>query len=252
MSGSRKRPLAGLAAFGVVLLIAASPSAQNDATHELRRAQMVEVIRDHWRRVGTEAVAPEISAAVEAAMRAVPRHEFVPNELRGAAYADRPLPIGYGQTISQPFIVAFMSDLLNVKPGDVVLEIGTGSGYQAAVLAELGTRVYTIEIVPELGLQAGARLSRLRYLGVTTRIGDGYFGWKENAPFDGIVVTAAATHIPPPLVQQLKPGGRMVIPVGSPFLVQQLLLITKNEDGSVQTRQLLPVQFVPITRQRGG
>lgn len=252
MSGSRKRPLAGLAAFGVVLLIAASPSAQNEATHELRRAQMVEVIRDHWRHVGTEAVAPEISAAVEAAMRAVPRHEFVPNELRGAAYADRPLPIGYGQAISQPFIVAFMSDLLNVKPGDVVLEIGTGSGYQAAVLAELGTRVYTIEIVPELGLQAGARLSRLRYLGVTTRIGDGYFGWKENAPFDGIVVTAAATHIPPPLVQQLKPGGRMVIPVGSPFLVQQLLLITKNEDGSVQTRQLLPVQFVPITRQRGG
>ncbi len=252
MFGGWKRPLAGFAAFGVVLLIAASPSAQNDATHELRRAQMVEVIRAHWRHVGTEVVAPEISVAVEAAMRAVPRHEFVPNELRGAAYADRPLPIGYGQAISQPFIVAFMSDLLNVKPGDVVLEIGTGSGYQAAVLAELGTRVYTIEIVPELGLQAGARLNRLRYLGVTTRIGDGYFGWKENAPFDGIVVTAAATHIPPPLVQQLKPGGRMVIPVGSPFLVQQLLLITKNEDGRVQTRQLLPVRFVPITRQRGG
>ena len=250
MFGHWNRPLAGLAAFGIVLLITASPSAQNDAAHEVLRAQMVEVIRAHWRFVGTDVVAPEISGAVEAAMRAVPRHEFVPDDLRGAAYSDQPLPIGFGQTISQPFIVALMSELLDVDPGAVVLEIGTGSGYQAAVLAELGMRVYSIEIVPELGRQAGDRLKRLSYLDVTTRVGDGYFGWLENAPFDGIVVTAAATHIPPPLVRQLKPGGRMVIPVGSPFLVQQLLLVTKNEDGRVQTRQLLPVRFVPLTRQR--
>ena len=149
-----KRRLAGIAAFGMVPLLAASPSAPNDATHQLRRAQMVEVIRAHWRHVGTAVAAPEMSAAVEAAMLAVPRHEFVPNLLRGAVYADRPLPISYGQTISQPFIVAFLSDLLNIKPGDAALKIGTGSGYQAAVLAELSMRVYSIEIVPEPGRQA--------------------------------------------------------------------------------------------------
>ena len=211
------------------------------------RAAMVEVIREHARRGYSRALASEISAPVMGAMARVPRHEFVPDDLRGAAYHDRPLPIGYGQTISQPYIVALMTDLLDLAPGDVALELGTGSGYQAAVLAELGVKVYTIEIVPELGRQAAARLRRLGYDNAVARVGDGYYGWEEHAPFDGVVVTAAASHVPPPLVRQLKPGGRMVIPVGSQFMVQQLVLVTKNDDGTVQTRQLLPVSFVPLT-----
>jgi protein-L-isoaspartate(D-aspartate) O-methyltransferase len=179
----------------------------------------------------------------------VPRHEFVPEDLRGEAYADGPLPIGYGQTISQPFIVALMTDLLRVGPDDTVLEVGTGSGYQAAVLAHLVRRVYTIEIVPDLAESATARLRRLGYgRVVTTRTGDGYYGWEEAAPFDAIVVTAASSHIPPSLIRQLKPGGRMVIPVGAPFALQHLVLIERNAtDGRVTTRQVLPVSFVPLT-----
>jgi protein-L-isoaspartate(D-aspartate) O-methyltransferase len=174
----------------------------------------------------------------------------VPEALRALAYEDRPLPIGYGQTISQPYIVALMTDLLEPTAGDRVLEIGTGSGYQAAVLAELGLEVYSIEIVPELGDEAAARLDRLGYDKVATRVGDGYDGWPERAPFDGLVVTAAAGHVPPPLIEQLKPGGRMVIPVGEPFRVQRLVLITKAADGSLRSRQLLPVRFVPLTGRR--
>jgi protein-L-isoaspartate(D-aspartate) O-methyltransferase len=177
----------------------------------------------------------------------VPRHEFVPERLRRQAYANRPLPIGYGQTISQPYIVALMTDLVEPGADDRVLEIGTGSGYQAAVLATLVGEVYTIEIIEPLGLAARARLERLGYDNVEVRLGDGYYGWPERAPFDAIVVTAAASHVPPPLIQQLKPGGRMVIPVGSRFLVQQLVLVTKDADGRVTTRQLLPVRFVPLT-----
>jgi protein-L-isoaspartate(D-aspartate) O-methyltransferase len=188
---------------------------------------------------------------VLAVLGRVPRHEFVPAALRGRAYENRPLPIGYGQTISQPYIVALMTDLLEVKAGDAVLEVGTGSGYQAAVLAELGARVYSVEIVPELQRRAGALLARLGYANVEVRGGDGYDGWPEHAPFDAIVVTAAASHIPPPLVQQLAPGGRMVIPVGAPFMVQQLTLVSKTAAGQVQTRQLLPVAFVPLTREPG-
>ncbi len=214
------------------------------------RAAMVEVIRDHARRGYSRALGSEIVAPVLAAMARVPRHEFVPDDLRGAAYHDRPLPIGYGQTISQPYIVALMTDLLELAPGDVVFELGTGSGYQAAVLAELGVEVYTMEIVPELGRQAAARLRRLGYDNAVARVGDGYYGWEEHAPFDGVVVTAAASHVPPPLVRQLKPGGRMVIPVGPQFMVQQLVLVPKNDDGTVQTRQLLPVRFVPLTGRR--
>jgi protein-L-isoaspartate(D-aspartate) O-methyltransferase len=171
----------------------------------------------------------------------------VPEGVRPQAYADRPLPIGYGQTISQPFIVALMTDLLRVGPNDVVLEIGTGSGYQAAVLARLAREVHTIEIIPPLAEAAAQRLQRLGYANVATRLGDGYYGWREAAPFDANIVTAAASQIPPPLIQQLKPGGRMVIPVGAPFALQHLVLVDLDGDGKVRTRQLLPVKFVPLT-----
>lgn len=185
------------------------------------------------------------------AMRTVPREEFVPAGLRWAAYADRPLPIGYGQTISQPYIVGLMTELLLLEPGARVLEIGTGSGYQAAVLAEIVDEVFTIEIVEPLGLQAEARLSAMGYTNVQTQIGDGYYGWPDQSPFDAIIVTAAASHIPPPLVNQLKPGGRMIIPVGSVMQVQQLLLVQKDSQGRVTQRSILPVRFVPLTRGQG-
>jgi protein-L-isoaspartate(D-aspartate) O-methyltransferase len=182
------------------------------------------------------------------ALRAVPRHEFVPRELRDAAYLNQPLPIGHGQTISQPYIVALMTQLLELDPGDRTLEIGTGSGYQAAVLAEIVDSVFTIEIIEPLATSAWARLRRLGYAAVRAKHGDGYFGWPEHGPFDGIVVTAAATHIPPPLVEQLAVGGRMVIPVGPPFRTQQLMLLEKRTDGSVAQRSVAPVAFVPFTR----
>ena len=181
------------------------------------------------------------------AIDTVPRHELVPAAQVRYAYLNRPLPIGYGQTISQPYIVALMTDLLEPEANDVVLEIGTGSGYQAAVLAELVKTVYSIEIIEPLAERAAADLKRLDYANVVTRLGDGYYGWTEHAPFDGIVVTAAASHVPPPLVQQLKPGGRMVIPVGSTFMTQQLLLVQKTEDDRVVTRQIGAVRFVPLT-----
>ena len=186
--------------------------------------------------------------AVLDAMRRTPRHAFVPAEVRNYAYTDRPLPIGFGQTISQPFIVALMTELVDADPRDRVLEIGTGSGYQAAVLAEIAGEVYSIEIVPALGERAAETLKALGYANVETRVGDGYYGWPEHAPYDGIVVTAAASHIPPPLVAQLAPGGRMVIPIGGPFATQQLMLVEKRPDGTLTTRQLLPVSFVPLTR----
>jgi len=181
------------------------------------------------------------------AMRNVPRHWFVPENQQRAAYDDRPLRIGYGQTISQPYIVALMTQLLRLKTNDKVLEIGTGSGYQAAVLNELTPNVFTIEIIKELGRAAADRLKTRGYTGVGTRIGDGYYGWKEKGPFDAIIVTAASTHIPPPLIAQLKPGGRMVIPVGAAFRVQQLLLVTKDEKGRTTSRVITAVRFVPLT-----
>ncbi|MEN8168554.1 MAG: protein-L-isoaspartate(D-aspartate) O-methyltransferase, partial [Pseudomonadota bacterium] len=189
----------------------------------------------------------ELDPRVMQAMRQVPRHEFVPVEERPYAYENRPLPIGHGQTISQPYIVALMTDLLRPKPSHRVLEIGTGSGYQAAILAELTGEVFTLEIIEALGQQARQRLERLGYPNVTCRVGDGYYGWKEQAPFDAIVVTAAASHIPAPLLKQLKPGGRMVIPVGGRFQVQQLMLIEKTVEGKITTHQILPVRFVPLT-----
>ncbi|MFO8006602.1 MAG: protein-L-isoaspartate(D-aspartate) O-methyltransferase [Candidatus Brocadiia bacterium] len=184
---------------------------------------------------------------VLAAMRHVPRHLFVPPGGRGAAYDDRPLPIGEGQTISQPYIVAYMTDLLELEPGDKVLEVGTGSGYQAAVLSEITPHVYTIEIIEELAESARRRLDRLGYDTVAVKHGDGYYGWEEHAPFDAIIVTAAAGHVPPPLLDQLKPGGRMVIPVGGVFEVQRLILVTKDADGNVRSKSVLAVRFVPMT-----
>lgn len=187
-------------------------------------------------------------AATLRAMRGVPRHEFVPENLRGAAYDDRALPIGHGQTISQPYIVAYMTELLVPGPGMRILEVGTGSGYQAAVLAEAGAEVYTIEIFEALATQARERLERLGYDDVEVRHGDGFFGWPEEAPFDAIIVTAAAGYVPPALIEQLRPGGRMVIPVGSIYGVQNLVQVDKPIKGPVRTRALLPVRFVPFLR----
>jgi len=177
------------------------------------------------------------------AMRKVRRHEFVPEEYRHLAYSDQPLPIGYEQTISQPYIVALMTELLNLKGNEKVLEIGTGSGYQAAILAELTKEVYTIEILEPLAISAKNRLKKLGYENVKVRCGDGYKGWPEHAPFDGIIVTCAPEHIPDPLVEQLKVGGRMVIPVGK--YLQELVLITKTEHG-IEKRSVAPVAFVPM------
>ena len=186
-------------------------------------------------------------AATLAAMRAIPRHEFVPAEYREQAYADHPVPIGLGQTISQPYIVAYMTERARPRRGLKVLEVGTGSGYQAAVLAHTGAKVFTIEIFEPLATSARARLERLGYR-AAVRHGDGHFGWPEEAPFDVILVTAAAGYIPPALVAQLKPGGRMIIPVGAIHGTQHLILVTKDEAGAVSTRSLLPVRFVPLLR----
>jgi protein-L-isoaspartate(D-aspartate) O-methyltransferase len=214
------------------------------------RERMVREIERLVRATAAETGRSTLSPNVIAAMRKVPRHRFVPRELASVAYADRPLPIGEDQTISQPFIVALMTDLAQPKKSDVVLEIGTGSGYQAAVLAECAARVHTIEIVRPLGERAAALLKELQYTNVETRIGDGYGGWPEAAPFDAILVTAAPDHVPQPLVDQLKPGGHLVIPVGVQAGGQDLLVIEKSHDGRTIKRSTLPVRFVPLTRDR--
>jgi len=185
---------------------------------------------------------------VLAAMRKVPRHEFVPERWVDSAYDDGPLPIGYDQTISQPYIVALMTELLRLTPQSRVLEVGTGSGYQAAVLAEIVREVYSVEIIEPLATAAAERLKRLGYDQVRVKLGDGYLGWPEHAPFDAIIVTAGAAHVPPPLVEQLKPGGRMAIPIGEVPGEQSLLLVEKSVDGKVAERTIAPVAFVPLTR----
>ena len=191
-----------------------------------------------------------LSPAVARALRDTPRENYIPAEQRRNAYANRPLPIGYAQTISQPLIVALMTEMAQVQAGDRVFELGTGSGYQAAILDALGCEVHSIEIIPELGRRARETLDENGHQGVKTRIGDGYFGWEEEAPFDAIIVTAASDHIPPPLIQQIKPGGRMIIPVGSRYLTQQLVLVERDLQGKVTTREIIPVTFVPLTGQR--
>ena len=209
---------------------------------------------DHWlearERLVDEALVPQgiTDSLTLAAMRTVPRHEFVPEAQRARAYADTPLPIGHDQTISQPAVVAFMTQVIRPRPGLRVLEVGTGSGYQAAVLAETGARVWTVEIFRVLADEAKARLERLGYGGVEVRHGDGYAGWPEAAPFDAIVVTAGADSIPPPLVRQLAPGGRLVMPVGDPWTDQRLVLLEKDAAGRIASRDLLPVRFVPLLR----
>ncbi len=180
------------------------------------------------------------------AMNSVPRHLFVPVEYRRGSYFDQPLPIGLGQTISQPYIVALMTEMLDVDNDDIVLEIGTGSGYQAAVLSTIVKELYTIEIIEELGLQASERLKSLGYDNVKVKISDGGLGWPEKAPFDVIIVTAAAPKIPEPLIKQLKPGGRMVIPVDNNFYSQDLLIVEKDADGNIETKKTIPVRFVPL------
>lgn len=208
---------------------------------------MIRLIEDDVRQTSAHLKRAQLGVEVLQAMRRVPRHEFVPVDLIDKAYWNRPLPIGHGQTISQPYIVAIMTDLLDLEAGQRVLEIGTGSGYQAAVLAALGLRVWSIEIIEPLGSRAQERLQALGYDQVEVRLGDGYYGWPEQAPFDAIIVTAAASHIPPPLIRQLKTGGRMIIPVGSRFSTQELILITRVNQDEVVARQVLPVRFVPLT-----
>jgi len=191
---------------------------------------------------------PDINPRVLAAMAAVPRHEFVPPDLIVSAYENEPLPIGHGQTMSQPYLVALMTDLLLPQPDDVILEVGSGSGYQTAVLASLVARVYSIEVIPELAEKAAARLKRLGYARVEIHWGDGYHGWPEHAPYDGIIVTAAVHDIPQPLIDQLKPGGRLIAPVGMRLQGQDLILVEKDEQGRVRRHAVLPVAFVPLMR----
>jgi len=233
----RAHPLPTAVALGVAFLFLGAPPDE-----EAFRKERERMVRDQieWRGIR--------DARVLAALRSTPRHEFVSADLYSYAYGDRPLPIGYGQTISQPYIVAKMTELLETKREQRVLELGTGSGYQAAILSPLVREVYTIEIVEPLGNSARTRLERLGYPNIWVKVGDGYFGWPERAPFDAIVVTAAANHVPPALIEQLKPGGRMVIPIGNPFQVQNLMLVVKGkENRDLKIYNIMPVAFVPLT-----
>ena len=230
-------PALALASLLLVVPAAGLNALQDDAFARRRHA-MVDLI-------AREDVSDRVTLA---AMRTVPRHEFVPSEFLDDAYGNFPLPIGHGQTISQPYIVAYMTEILRPRAGMKVLEVGTGSGYQAAVLAAAGCEVYTIEIFGALATAARDRVRRLGYRGVTVRHGDGHFGWPEHAPFDAVIVTAAAGYIPPALIEQLKPGGRMIIPVGTVYGVQYLIQVEKDSRGEVTTRTLIPVQFVPMLK----
>jgi len=249
----RMRATRGLPAAVLALLAAALPApvraagAGDAEVYAERRARLLREIDRDVRDTAEYLNRRQLDPRVMAAVGAVPRHEFVRPQDRDLAYENRPLPIGHGQTISQPYIVAVMTDLLEPAEGCRALEVGAGSGYQAAVLSRLCAEVYSLEIVEPLGRQARERLARLDYRNVQVRIGDGYYGWPDAAPFDVIVVTAVAGHVPPPLLEQLKPGGRMVLPVGTPFTTQQLVRVRKLADGRITTQQLLPVAFVPLT-----
>ncbi len=235
-------------AFYGALLLAFTANA-DEADYSVARAAMVNQVL-YFATLARDTAEEALNEDVMRSLGTVERHKFVPAYLKPFAYANRPLPIGHGQTISQPYIVALMTDLIESDRDFVVLEIGTGSGYQAAILAKLVKHVYTIEIIEALADEATARLARLGYNNVTTKLGDGYHGWEEHAPFDAIVVTASARHVPPPLVRQLRPGGRMIIPVGGRFMTQQLLLLEKTDDNEIITRQIAAVRFVPLTRER--
>jgi protein-L-isoaspartate(D-aspartate) O-methyltransferase len=229
------------------LLALPAASALDVDKYTSQRQALVEEIAADARRLVKYIDKDALSSNVMQVMATVPRHLFIPAKMRASAYDNRPLPIGYGQTISQPYIVALMTDLLQPRPDHKVLEIGTGSGYQAAVLSKLVKEVYSIEIIEPLGHTAKQTLNDLGYDNVSTRIADGYDGWPEHAPFDSIIVTAGISHIPPPLVKQLKNGGTMVIPVGTRFQTQQLTLVKKDHSGAITTKQILPVIFVPFT-----
>ena len=235
---------------GAALIIAfalGSGTVSAQGNYESERQALVETLRNDSQRATEYGVLP-ISERTLSVIGQVPRHEFVPEEQKRYAYENRPLPIGAGQTISQPYIVALMTDLARISKDDVVLEIGTGSGYQAAVLAGLAGHVYTIEIVETLGKRAAETLDRLGYSNVTTRVGDGYAGWPDHAPFDAILVTAAPETIPEPLIEQLAVGGRMVVPVGAQHQVQTLQILTKKDDGTLLVNDVIAVRFVPLTR----
>ncbi len=236
--------------LAVFVLSLALPTLAPAQDYEELRGNLVREIKRHVFDTRDYIGRRKLDERVMNVMGKVPRHKFVPEEYLGRAYKNRPLPIGFGQTISQPYIVALMTDLLELEAGDVVLEVGTGSGYQAAVLAELVEQVYSIEIIEELSHLAVLRLQELAYENIEVGLADGYYGWPERAPFDAIIVTAAASHIPPPLVEQIKPGGIMMIPVGNQFQVQQLTILRKDLSGTVTTRQVLPVRFVPLTGDR--
>jgi protein-L-isoaspartate(D-aspartate) O-methyltransferase len=239
-----------LAAFlGAVVMAAGSCSENRISTSDTAASQRQRMVDEQLKGRGiSDGRVPIANERVLRAMGRVPRHEFVPENVRSRAYQDTPLPIGENQTISQPYIVAFMTEAVDPEPKHKVLEVGTGSGYQAAVLAELVAEVYTIELLPVLAKQAKARLERLGYKNVHARTGDGYLGWPEAAPFDSILVTCGADHIPEPLFKQLKPGGTMVIPVGKRTGLQSLRLIKKGPKGDRQERHLIPVSFVPLRR----
>jgi protein-L-isoaspartate(D-aspartate) O-methyltransferase len=235
-----------LLAAGLAAPLAAGAADDYDAARRRLLAEVEADMRATAGSTGRSRLDPRVAAAIGK----VPRERFVPAQYAGHAYDNRPLPIGHEQTISQPFIVALMTDLIEPQPTDRVLEVGTGSGYQAAVLAELVARVYTIEIVPPLGERAAEVLRALGYANVEVRIGDGYLGWPEAAPFDAVVVTAAPDHMPQPLVDQLAPGGRLIAPIGGRYGIQRLQLLRKDAQGRAVTRSVLDVRFVPLTRGR--
>jgi protein-L-isoaspartate(D-aspartate) O-methyltransferase len=229
-------------------LLAAGWGMTDDYTEA--RADLVAAVAQSVARSADYTGRAALGERVMAQIAAVPRHEFVPPDMVGNAYLNTALPITHGQTISQPLIVALMTDFLDTEPGDVVLEVGTGSGYQAAVLAGLVRHVYSIEIIEGLAENASATLARLDYGNVTVKAGDGYLGWPEHAPFDGIIVTAAAPHLPQPLIDQLKPGAKLVIPVDNDGGHQDLLVVEKSADGQTTSKSILPVRFVPLTGER--
>jgi len=231
----------------LLLLAATAAVARTADPYEAERMALLREIEQDVRDTAAYLNRRALDERVMRALATVPRHEFVQSDDRRFAYENRPLPIGHGQTISQPYIVAIMTDLIDPGAGCRALEIGTGSGYQAAILGHVCEQVYTVEIIEALGIEARERLTRLGYRNVEVRLGDGYYGWEQHAPFDAIVVTAVASHIPPPLLKQLKPGGRMILPIGTRFTAQELVLVTKGNDGRVTTRQILHVRFVPLT-----